>query len=133
MLFPRTYHRVLSKRQKERPDPGVARTEGTPQGGPLSPLLSNILLTDLDRELERRGHRFCRYADDCNIYVKSEMAGLHAMEATTEYLEKKLKLRVNREKSAVARPWQRKFLGYSVTWHKPRPPCSLFAQICERR
>src|SRR6266581_683294 len=69
------------------------RTEGTPQGGPLSPLLSNILLTDLDRELERRGHRFCRYADDCNIYVKSEMAGQHAMAAITDYLEKKLKLR----------------------------------------
>jgi RNA-directed DNA polymerase len=95
-----------------------ARTEGTPQGGPLSPLLSNILLTDLDRELERRGHRFCRYADDCNIYVKSEMAGHHAMDAITGYLEKKLKLRVNREKSAVARPWTRKFLGYSFTWHK---------------
>ena len=95
-----------------------ARTEGTPQGGPLSPLLSNILLTDLDRELERRGHRFCRYADDCNIYVKSEKAGHHAMVAMTDYLEKKLKLRVNRDKSAVARPWQRKFLGYSVTWHK---------------
>jgi RNA-directed DNA polymerase len=95
-----------------------ARTEGTPQGGPLSPLLSNILLTDLARELERRGHRFCRYADDCNIYVRSEMAGQHAMTAITEYLEKKLKLRVNREKSAVARPWQRKFLGYSVTWQK---------------
>jgi RNA-directed DNA polymerase len=95
-----------------------ARTEGTPQGGPLSPLLSNILLTDLDCELERRGHRFCRYADDCNVYVKSEAAGLHAMDAITEYLEKKLKLRVNRDKSAVARPWQRKFLGYSVTWHK---------------
>jgi len=95
-----------------------ARTEGTPQGGPLSPLLSNILLTDLDRELERRGHRFCRYADDCNVYVKSEMAGQHAMDAMTDYLEKKLKLRVNRDKSAVARPWQRKFLGYSVTWHK---------------
>ncbi|MCB1942773.1 MAG: group II intron reverse transcriptase/maturase, partial [Candidatus Accumulibacter sp.] len=95
-----------------------ARTEGTPQGGPLSPLLSNILLTDLDRELERRGHLFCRYADDCNIYVKREMAGQHAMEAMTEYLEKKLKLRVNRDKSAVARPWQRKFLGYSVTRHK---------------
>ena len=91
-----------------------ARTEGRPQGGPLSPLLSNILLTDLDR----RGHRFCRYADDCNLYVKSEMAGQHAMEAITDYLEKKLKLRVNRDKSAVARPWQRKFLGYSVTWHK---------------
>ena len=95
-----------------------ARTEGTPQGGPLSPLLSNILLTDLDRELERRGHRFCRYADDCNIYVRSEMAGQHAMAAITDYLERKLKLRVNREKSAVARPWARKFLGYSFTWHK---------------
>ncbi len=95
-----------------------ARTKGTPQGGPLSPLLSNILLTDLDRELERRGHRFCRYADDCNIYVKSEMAGQHAMAAITDYLERKLKLQVNRDKSAVARPWQRKFLGYSVTMHK---------------
>jgi len=94
------------------------RTEGTPQGGPLSPLLSNILLTDLDRELERRGHCFCRYADDCNIYVKSEMAGQHAMDAMTGYLEKKLKLQVNRNKSAVARPGQRKFLGYSVTRHK---------------
>ncbi|SDQ54448.1 group II intron reverse transcriptase/maturase [Paraburkholderia tuberum] len=95
-----------------------ARTEGTPQGGPLSPLLSNILLTDLDRELERRGHRFCRYADDCNIYVKSQTAGQRAMVAITGYLEKKLRLQVNRDKSAVARPWQRKFLGYSVTWHK---------------
>lgn len=96
----------------------TARTEGTPQGGPLSPLLSNILLTDVDRELERRGHRFCRYADDCNIYVKSAAAGQHAMDAITGYLEQKLKLRVNRDKSAVARPWQRKFLGYSVTRHK---------------
>ena len=95
-----------------------ARAEGTPQGGPLSPLLSNILLTDLDRELERRGHRFCRYADDCNIYVKSEAAGQHAMAAITGYLERKLKLQVNRDKSAVARPWQRKFLGYSVTRHE---------------
>jgi RNA-directed DNA polymerase len=95
-----------------------ARAEGTPQGGPLSPLLSNILLTDLDRELERRGHRFCRYADDCNIYVKSEAAGQHAMAAITGYLERKLKLQVNRDKSAVARPWQRKFLGYSVTRQK---------------
>jgi len=94
------------------------RTEGTPQGGPLSPLLSNILLTDLDRELERRGHRFCRYADDCNIYVKSQRAGEHAMKAITDYLEKKLKLRVNRDKSAVARPWERKFPGYSVTRHQ---------------
>lgn len=95
-----------------------ARMEGTPQGSPLSPLLSNILLTDLDRELESRGHRFCRYADDCNIYVKSEAAGQHAMAAITGYLEKKLKLQVNRDKSAVARPWKRKFLGYSVTWHQ---------------
>jgi RNA-directed DNA polymerase len=95
-----------------------ARTEGTPQGGPLSPLLSNILLADLDRELERRGHKFCRYADDCNIYVRSEVAGQRAMAAITDYLERKLKLRVNREKSAVARPWDRKFLGYSFTWHR---------------
>ena len=94
------------------------RTEGTPQGGPLSPLLSNVLLTDLDRELECRGHRFCRYADDCNIYVKSETAGQRAMAAITDYLERRLKLRVNREKSAVARPWQRKFLGYSFTQHR---------------
>lgn len=95
-----------------------ARTEGTPQGGPLSPLLSNILLTDLDRELERRGHRFCRYADDCNIYVGSEAAGQHAMDSITSYLESNLKLRVNRDKSAVARPWERKFLGYSFTRQK---------------
>jgi group II intron reverse transcriptase/maturase len=95
-----------------------ARTQGTPQGSPLSPLLSNILLTDLDRELESRGHSFCRYADDCNIYVNSKTAGQHAMAAISDYLEKKLKLQVNRDKSAVARPWARKFLGYSVTWHK---------------
>jgi len=88
---------------------------GTPQGGPLSPLLSNILLDDLDRELERRGHQFCRYADDCNIYVYSEKAGQRVMESVTGFLERKLKLKVNREKSAVARPWRRKFLGYSVT------------------
>ncbi len=95
-----------------------ARTEGTPQGGPLSPLLSNILLTDLDRELEKRGHRFCRYADDCNIYVGSERAGQRVMKAITVLLEHDLKLKVNAAKSAVARPWQRKFLGYSMTWHK---------------
>ncbi|WP_198118592.1 group II intron maturase-specific domain-containing protein [Massilia rhizosphaerae] len=82
------------------------------------PVLSNILLTDLDRELEHRRHKFCRYADDCNIYVGSEKAGWRAMATTTDYLERKLKLRVNREKSAVARPWHRKFLGYSFTWHK---------------
>ena len=95
-----------------------ARTEGTPQGGPLSPLLSNILLTDLDRELEKRGHRFCRYADDCNIYVGSQRRGQRVMTAITAFLERRLKLKVNADKSAVARPWQRKFLGYSMTWHR---------------
>ena len=94
------------------------RTEGTPQGGPLSPLLSNILLTELDRELERRGHTFCRYADDCNIYVKSKEAGERVMVSITRFLADTLKLTVNAAKSAVARPWERKFLGYSLTWHK---------------
>ena len=93
------------------------RTEGTPQGGPLSPLLSNILLTELDRELERRGHAFCRYADDCNIYVASERAGVGLLQSLTGFLAQRLKLKVNGAKSAVARPWQRKFLGYSLTWH----------------
>jgi len=91
------------------------RTEGTPQGGPLSPLLSNILLTDLDRELERRALSFCRYADDCNIYVRSQMAGGRVMEGIRVFLEKTLHLKLNGEKSAVARPWARKFLGYSFT------------------
>lgn len=91
-----------------------ATTMGTPQGGPLSPLLSNILLTDLDRELEKRGHRFCRYADDCNIYVSSEAAGQRVLDSISRYLEKTLKLRVNRDKSGVGRPWLRKFLGYTV-------------------
>jgi RNA-directed DNA polymerase len=94
------------------------RTEGTPQGGPLSPLMSNVLLDELDKELERRGHKFCRYADDCNIYVRSKQAGERVMASVTEFLEKRLRLKVNREKSAVARPWERKFLGYSMTWHK---------------
>lgn len=96
----------------------TARTQGTPQGGPLSPLLSNILLTDLDRELERRGHRFVRYADDCNIYVASERAGQRIMAGIKAFLAERLKLTVNEAKSAVARPWQRKFLGYSVTAHQ---------------
>lgn len=91
------------------------RTEGTPQGGPLSPLLSNILLTDLDRELERRGLAFCRYADDCNIYVGSRVAGERVMQGIRAFLEEVLHLRVNAAKSAVARPWVRKFLGYSFT------------------
>jgi group II intron reverse transcriptase/maturase len=94
------------------------RTEGTPQGGPLSPLLSNILLTELDRELERRGHAFCRYADDCNIYVKSQQAGERVMASITRFLADTLKLTVNAAKSAVACPWKRKFLGYSLTWHQ---------------
>lgn len=94
------------------------RTEGTPQGGPLSPLLSNILLNALDRELERRGHRFVRYADDCNVYVQSEAAGKRVMASLERFLEKRLRLKVNRDKSAVARPWKRKFLGYSVTAHR---------------
>lgn len=94
------------------------RTEGTPQGGPLSPLLSNILLTELDQELERRGHAFCRYADDCNIYVRSQQAGERVMASITRFLADTLKLTVNVTKSAVESPWKRKFLGYSITWHK---------------
>ncbi len=91
------------------------RHEGTPQGGPLSPLLANLLLTDLDRELERRGHAFCRYADDCNIYVRSARAGERVMASVKAFLETKLKLRVNRAKSAVAPVGERKFLGYRIT------------------
>ena len=89
--------------------------EGTPQGGPLSPLLSNIVLDELDQELERRGHQFARYADDCNIYVRSRRAGERVMESVTRFITAKLKLKVNGEKSAVARPWERKFLGFSFT------------------
>jgi RNA-directed DNA polymerase len=89
--------------------------EGTPQGGPWSPLLSNLVLDELDRELERRGHRFVRYADDCNIYVRSERAGQRVMEKITSFITQRLKLKVNREKSAVARPQERKFLGFSFS------------------
>jgi RNA-directed DNA polymerase len=89
--------------------------EGTPQGGPLSPLLSNLVLDELDRELERRGHRFVRYADDSNIYVGSERAGQRVMESVTRFITNRLKLKVNQAKSAVARPGQRKFLGFSFT------------------
>lgn len=94
------------------------RTEGTPQGGPLSPLLSNLLLTDLDNELTQRGLRFCRYADDCNIYVGSRAAGERVLASVTRFLETRLRLKVNVEKSAVAHPWDRKFLGYSMTDHR---------------
>ena len=91
-----------------------ATTEGTPQGGPLSPLLSNVVLDELDRELERRGHRFVRYADDCNIYVRSERAGKRVMENVSKFITRKLKLKVNQSKSKVDRPWRCKFLGFRI-------------------
>ena len=94
------------------------RRQGTPQGGPLSPLLSNVLLDELDKELERRGHRFCRYADDVNVYVHSRRAGERVLASLTEWLGRHLKLKVNAAKSAVARPWSRVFLGYSLTSHR---------------
>jgi len=89
--------------------------EGTPQGGPLSPLLANLLLDDLDKEVESRGHRFVRYADDCNIYVRSKRAGVRVMESVSRFLACRLKLTVNRDKSAVDRPWRRTFLGFTFT------------------
>jgi group II intron reverse transcriptase/maturase len=92
--------------------------EGTPQGGPLSPLLSNLVLDELDRELERRKHRFVRYADDCNIYVQSERAGERVMKGIKEFLERRLRLKVNEQKSAVAQPWERKFLGFTFSKRK---------------
>src|ERR1700686_1504334 len=92
-----------------------ATEEGTPQGGPLSPLLSNLMLDVLDKELERRGHRFVRYADDCNIYVGSQTAGERVMASVEKFLARRLKLTVNKAKSAVARPNVRKFLGFSFT------------------
>lgn len=107
-------------------------TEGTPQGGPLSPLLSNIVLDELDKELERRGLKFVRYADDCNIYVKSRRAGLRIMESVTTFIEKKLKLKVNREKSAVDRPWKRKFLGFSFTADKKQPKIRIAKESVKR-
>src|SRR5215472_5349527 len=96
---------------------GLARPvdEGTPQGGPLSPILSNLVLDDLDKELARRGHRFCRYADDCNIYVRSRRAGERVMASVSRFLTNKLRLKVNEAKSAVARPEERKFLGFSIS------------------
>ena len=109
----------------------TTRTEGTPQGGPLSPLLSNILLTDLDRELERRGLAFCRYADDCNVYVRSQVAGERVMRGIRAYLEAVLRLRINPAKSAVARPWSRVFLGYSVTTQR-RPRLRIAAASVQR-
>src|SRR5450759_2766930 len=93
----------------------IPSVEGTPQGGPLSPLLSNLVLDEFDRELELRGHRFVRYADDCNVYVRSERAGQRVMESITQFITQELKLKVNETKSAVARPQVRKFLGFSFT------------------
>ena len=109
----RTVRRFLSAGMMQN---GVCidREEGTPQGGPLSPLLANLLLDDLDRELHRRGHCFCRYADDCNIYLRSQAAGERVMESVVRFLEGKLRLRVNREKSAVARVGERQFLGHKM-------------------
>jgi len=102
--------------------------EGTPQGGPLSPLLSNIMLNDLDRELEERGHKFVRYADDCNIYVKTQRAGERVLESVTKYLEKKLKLKVNPKKSKVERATRAKFLGFSFWKRKGE----VFIRIANR-
>jgi RNA-directed DNA polymerase len=107
------------------------RTEGTPQGGPLSPLLSNVLLDDLDKELERRGHHFVRYADDCNIYVRSKAAGQRVLDSLERFLAKRLRLKINRDKSAVDRPWNRKFLGYTVTIHR-QPKLKVAPQSIER-
>jgi RNA-directed DNA polymerase len=102
--------------------------EGTPQGGPLSPLLSNVMLNDLDRELEERGHKFVRYADDCNIYVKTQTAGERVLESVKHYLEKKLKLKVNPKKSKVERATRAKFLGFSFWKRKGE----VFIRIANR-
>lgn len=109
----------------------VRRWEGTPQGSPLSPLLSNILLNEWDQELERRGHRFVRYADDCQIYVRSEKAGQRVMASCVRFLENRLHLKVNVDKSAVDRPWRRKFLGFSVTSGR-QPKIRLAPESVER-
>jgi hypothetical protein len=94
------------------------RAEGTPQGSPLSPLLSNIMLDELDKELEKRGHKFVRYADDCNIYVKTKRAGLRVFASIKHFIESRLKLRINEKKSEVSIAWRRKFLGYSTMFRK---------------
>ena len=109
----------------------TARMEGTPQGGPLSPLLSNILLDELDKELESRGHKFCRYADDANIYVATRISGERVMSSTSRYLSERLKLTVNQNKSAVDRPWKRTFLSYSMTRHR-KPRLTVAKKAVER-
>jgi group II intron reverse transcriptase/maturase len=108
------------------------REEGTPQGGPLSPLLSNIMLDDLDKELEKRGHKFVRYADDCNIYVKTRRAGERVMESVKKFLEKKLKLKVNSKKSKVDRATRVKFLGFSFYKRKGEVLIRVAKQSLER-
>jgi group II intron reverse transcriptase/maturase len=110
----------------------VKSEEGTPQGGPISPLLANILLDDLDKALEERGHAFCRYADDCNIYVRSRRAGERVKESVTRFLTERLKLQVNEAKSAVDRPWKRKFLGFSFTNRKENPQLRVAAPSLTR-
>ena len=106
--------------------------EGTPQGGPLSPLLSNIVLDELDKELEKRGLRFVRYADDCVIFVRSERAGNRVMESISRFIEKKLRLKVNREKSAIGRPWERKYLGFCVTNSRTNPKIRIHWRTIKR-
>jgi RNA-directed DNA polymerase len=106
--------------------------EGTPQGGPLSPLLANIMLDDLDKELEKRGHRFVRYADDCNIYVRSKRAGERVMNSLRRFLEGKLSLKVNERKSTVDRPWKRKLLGFSFYWRKGEVHIRVAGQALDR-
>lgn len=108
------------------------RTEGTPQGSPLSPLLSNILLDELDKELERRGHRFVRYADDCNVYVQSKAAGERVMGSLERFLSKRLRLKINRTKSAVARPEERTFLGYTISRYDGKPQLEVAAKSVQR-
>jgi group II intron reverse transcriptase/maturase len=115
----RVLHLIRSYLQAGLFEGGVItqRVEGTPQGGPLSPLLSNILLDELDKELERRNHTFCRYADDCNIYVRTRRSAERVMTSITTFLETRLNLMINQDKSAVDRPWKRIFLGYGMTFH----------------
>ena len=109
-----------------------ATREGTPQGGPLSPLLSNIVLDELDKELERRGLCFVRYADDCVIFVKSERAANRVMESVSRFIEKKMRLKVNSEKSAVGRPWERKYLGFCLTNSRTNPKIRIHWKTIKR-
>lgn len=151
-FFDRVHHDRLMRKLSERIDDkrvlqlirrylqagimehGLVRTntEGAPQGGPLSPLLSNIVLDEWDKELEKRGHCFVRYADDCQIYVRSKRAGQEALKNMTKYLEQKLRLKVNEKKSAVDRPWKRTFLGFSFTPSKEEPKIRISKRSFQR-